>query len=431
MLIRRFLFVASFIFLGHPASAQEPTLVIENGRVIVGDGTVLESGTIVVSGDRIVSVGTEPEASPGAVRIDATGRTVLPGLIDTHVHVTMERLFEQPRSDEAMLTFVREGVPDRLRAYIEAGITTVMSPGEFWPFIEDVRRRIESGELVGPRMRTAGPLFTAREGHPAVSFCGFLDTGGPNPWCREHLTVEVETSQEVRSAVTRLSRGGVDLIKLVYEESPATEPLPLGLIREIIEVAHERGLRAYGHITEPGKAVEAVEMGLDGLVHVPAALSPPEELERLLDLMRSDGVAASTTLTIYDSFADMSAEQGDEETAARMRTLLAGMKRTLARLSEVDAGIVVLGTDSPHLSPADAYHREIRLVAEVGLSPERVLQAATRDAASHIGLGPQLGTLEVGKVADIIVVGGNPLEDLSSLRDVKVVVKGGQIVVQN
>lgn len=181
MLIRRFLFVASFIILGQAGSAQEPTLVIENGRVIVGDGTVLESGTIVVSGDRIVSVGTESESEefPGAARIDATGRTVLPGLIDTHVHVTMERLFEQPRSDEAMLTFVREGVPDRLRAYIEAGITTVMSPGEFWPFIEDVRRRIDSGELVGPRMRTAGSLFTAREGHPAVTFCGFLDTGGP------------------------------------------------------------------------------------------------------------------------------------------------------------------------------------------------------------------------------------------------------------
>lgn len=321
MLIHRFLFITGFILLGLPACAQNPTLVIENGRVIVGDGTVLESGTVVISGDRIVSVGMESEAFPGAERIDAAGRTVLPGLIDTHVHVTMEQLFEQPRSDEAMLAFVEEGVPDRLRAYIEAGITAVMSAGEFWPFIEDARRRIDSGDLVGPRMRTAGPIFTAPDGHPAATFCGYLDAGGPNPWCREHLTEEVETSQQARSAVTRLSREGANLIKLVYEESPGTEPLCPGL--------------------------------------------------------------------------------------------------------------VVLGTDSPHLPPADAYHREIQLVAEAGLSPERVLQAATREAASHIGLGAQLGTLEGGKLADIIVVDGNPLEDLSSLRDAKVVVKSGQIVVRN
>lgn len=103
--------------------------------------------------------------------------------------------------------------------------------------------------------------------------------------------------------------------------------------------------------------------------------------------------------------------------------------RTLSALAAADAGLIAIGTDTPHLPPGDAYHREIRLIADAGLTPTEIVQAATRNAAIHMGLGDDLGTLEVGKLADLIVVDGNPLEDLSALSNVQMVVQGGEMVV--
>ena len=411
-------------------SAQEATLIVENARVIIGDGTVLERGTVVVSGDRIISVGAEQVEATGARRIDASGGTVLPGLIDTHVHLLMEHLFEQPRSDSALYEFMEARLPARLQAYTDAGITTVMSAGDFWPFINDVSERIQSGDLTGPRVYAAGPLFTAQGGHPAATFCGSMDMHGPNPWCREHLTEEVVTSEDVRAAVARLNRDGVNQIKFVYEgpSEADVKSLKANLVGEIIDAAHEQGLRTYAHILELPLAIEAIESGLDGLVHLPAVSSQPDETGRLVQLMLAEGVAASTTLTTFDSMMEIAAEQGDDGLSQIMSGLLDGMKQTLAQLAEMNEGLVVLGTDAPHLPPAGAFYREIELMAETGLAPERIIQAATRDAAKYVGLGDELGTLEPGMLADLIVVDGNPLSDLSVLQEIRSVVKGGEIV---
>lgn len=413
-----------------PAPAEEPTLVVENARVLVGDGTVLERGAVLVSGDRIVEVTSDPVEAPGARRIDAGGGTVLPGLIDTHVHLLMEKLFEQPRTDEEMSRFLGERVPERLEAFTRTGITTVFSPGDYWPFAGEIRDRVRAGELPGPRYDTAGPLFTSPGGHPAATFCGDLDVGGDNPWCREHLTVEVASPQEARDAVARLAGEGADALKLVWGPAPGATVLDEAVVSPLIDAAHHHDLRAYGHILEPGMALAAIEKGLDALVHLPAADPEGEELERVVDAMEREEVPAATTLTIFDSMARMLAEQGDEEATATLEHLLAGMRRTLVHLAEEAPDLVALGTDSPHLAPADAYHREIELVHGAGLTPEQIIQAATRNAAAFLGLGDELGTLEPGKRADLLVVEGNPLADLADLREVAVVVQGGEVVVE-
>lgn len=420
-----------FALFAGGASAQKPTLVVENARVIVGDGTVLERGTIVISGERITSVGAEPVEASGARRIDAMGRTVLPGLIDTHVHLLMEHLFEQPRSDSAMQEFVRERLPARLRAYPEAGITTVMSAGDYWPFMEEVRARINAGELSGPRVYTAGPLVTAPQGHPAATFCGSLDINGPNPWCRAHLTTEVGTPSDARSAIARLSAEGADLIKFVYDgtDGPDVGVMEEEVVREIVDAATEHQLRTFGHILEMDKAITAIQSGLHGLVHLPAISTDPSEPARMVKLMQTKGVAAATTLTTFDSFIEIVAAQGDEDMKAAMTGLLNGMKQTLVSLAEIDAGLIALGTDSPHLPVAEAYHREVRLMGEAGLTPEAVIRAATRDAAAHMGLSAELGTLEAGKLADLIIVDGDPHSDITVLRNITAVVKGGEVVV--
>lgn len=431
MLRQLLVLIPTFAVMATSAPASEATLVIENARVIVGNGTVLERAFIVVAGNRIVSVDTEPVEFPAADRIDAAGNTVLPGLIDTHVHLLMEQLFEQPRSDTALESFMADRLPGRLKAYLEAGITTVMSTGDYWPFIEEVRRDIDTGRLAGPRLYTAGPLFTAPGGHPASTFCGSLDINGPNPWCREHLVVEVDDQDEATAAVGRLSRDGADLIKMVYDgtDGPDVGMLKTEVVEAIVSAAHKHGLRTYAHSLEHASAIAAIERGLDGLVHLPAIASSPEEIDRLIQAMVAEEVAASTTLTVFDSLAGIASSQGNEEMSQAMRGLVESMKQTLAGLCAVDAGLIVLGTDAPHLPPGEAYFREIELLAAAGLAPEQIIRAASRDAARYMGLGDELGTLEPGKLADLIIVAGDPLMDLSALRAIVLVVRDGEVAV--
>lgn len=433
MLAGRFLLLSSSItLLAAPSLAQEATLVVENGRVIVGDGTVLERGSVVISEDRVLSVGEERLDAPGARRIDARGKTVLPGLIDTHVHLLMEGIASQPGSDAELQVFVQEDLPARLRAFLESGITAVMSTGDFWPAIREVRESVRAGALTGPRVFTAGPVFTAPGGHPAAGVvCGPWEDREANPWCREHIAAVVDDREQVRDAVARLARQGVDHVKMVYDDRhpPGVEKLKAELVGEIVRAAHDHGLRAYAHISEIRSATQAVEAGLDGLVHIPLVPAEPGDRERLVRLMRDGGVTASTTLVGFDELIADFRRAGNESVVEGLTRELELSQRMLVVLAEGDDRLVALGTDTPHLPPGDAYHREIRLVAEAGLTPSQIIRAATRNAAGHIGREEELGTLEPGKLADLIIVDGNPLEDLTALQRVKLVVRGGEVVV--
>ena len=427
---RLLLLLVSLLSIPTGGEADDVTLLISNGRVIVGEGTVLERGHLAIAGERIAAVSAEPIEAPGAERIDATGTSVLPGLIDTHVHLTMEHLFEQPREDAVIEEFLTERLPERLRGFLEAGITTVMSTGEYWPFILDVRQRVESSEIAGPRISTAGKLLTGPNGHPLATFCGFLDIHGPNPWCREHLASELATEGEAREAVAGLADAGVDLVKFVYDaaDGPGVGVLDGELVDDIVAAAHTHDLRAYAHVLEIPKALEAIEAGRDGLVHLPAVPAEEPAIERLVAAMRERRVPASTTLLTWADAADMLTRQGDEETAAALEGLLEGMRKVLARLVAADAGLVALGTDTPHLPAAEAYHREISLVSALGIPPPELLGMATRNAAEYIGLGAELGTLEAGKLADVLIVDGDPLRDLSALKRIVAVIRGGRVV---
>lgn len=424
----------SITLLAAPITAQEATLVVENGRVVVGDGTVLERGSVVISEDRVLSVGEEQVAAPGARRIDASGRTVLPGLIDTHVHLLVERMTSQPWSDAELQVFVQEGLPSRLRAFLESGITTVMSTGDFWPAVREVREKVRSGELPGPRIFTAGPVFTAPGGHPAAGpVCGPWGERDANPWCREHMAVAVDDREQARDAVARLARQGVDHVKMVYDSigPPGVEQLKADRVGEIVRTAHDHGLRAYGHVFGIPNAIQALEKGLDGFAHLPAYPAQSGDRDRLVQLMRTEAVTASTTLVSTDALIADLKRAGNDGLLRHVTRQMELIRRTFAALAEADDRLIALGTDTPQLPPGDAYRREIRLAADAGLAPEETIRAATRNAAAHLGRLDELGTLEPGKLADLIIVDRDPLEDLSALQNVELVVKGGKVVVEH
>lgn len=429
--MRHGLWVSLLSIVALPASGQEPTLVVENGRVVVGDGTVLERGSVVVSGDRILSVTGGSVAAPGARRIDAGGKTVLPGFFDSHVHLLVGDMSSIPRSEDALRSYVRDDLPALLRDYLEAGITTVVSTGDFWPAIRRVRERIRDGRLSGPRVFTSGPVFTAPGGHPAVTVCGGMDGWRDvNPWCREHMAVQVDTRPGAREAVEQLAREGVDLIKIVYDSTspPGVDQLETDVMREIVAAAHARGLKAYAHINEMGDAITAMDAGLDGLVHTPFRGTGEGQREQLVQKLAEGDVTTATTSVTLEALRDRFAGEGDDDLAAWFDGNLQERLRTIRRMAELNPGLVVLGTDTPQLPPGEAFHREVRLLEQAGLTSGQIIRSATRNAATHLERQGDLGTLEAGKLADLVVVRGNPLEDLSALRNVAWVVKGGEIV---
>lgn len=410
------------------ALAQQPSpdLSIINARLVDGTGQVIEDATINLSGSHIQAITDGDSAPRGDTVIDAAGKTVLPGLIDAHVHL-LPGDDEPPlaSSDSAMAARIQNELPGELDDYLQAGITTVMSTGDFWPYIREVLTRMEDGKIRGPRVMTAGPAITAPDGHPAVTVCR------DNPWCREHMAREVKSAQEAQQAVQQLSNQGVDAIKMVYDNrSPSgVEKLKPELIGVISEAAHQNGRLAYAHIYTTADAIHAIENGLDRLVHIPAFESEPDQRRHLSEIMLTENVTGTTTLAILDALSHRFTAAGDSSTAQALQQIRTEVEHTISVVAEQDSGLIALGTDAPMLPASEAFHREVELLREAGLTPQQIIQAATRNAALHLGLEDEVGTVEPGKVADIIVINGDPLNDLAALKNVELVMQRGKIVV--
>ena len=375
-------------------------LVISNARILDGTGGVIEQGSIVVSDGRIVSVsGGDPDAQ-GALEIDAQGMTVMPGMIETHVHLLLvDRTLE---NQEALDEWIEQELPGDLNGYLESGFTTVLSTGDHPNSILAVKRRIEIGELRGPRLLVSGPVFTGPNGHPATTVCG----GFPS-FCRDLIAVEVDDAQIARARVRELAEAGVDAIKAVYQAfgDPASK-LADDVLAAIADEAQLHGLPLIVH-AGPQDALRVVELGAKRLVHPPLVAAP--ERSRTVERLRGASIPFSTTFRGADGIAEM---------LAAMRALW-------------DGGVTIaFGTDRFLNNPADDISREIEALNRV-LSPGEIITALTHNAATYLDLSDEIGSLEPGKLADIVIIDGDPIANISDLANVNVVIQGGQIVVDN
>lgn len=385
-------------------------LVIYNTRLIDGTGAVLEGVSIVISGDRIQSVSPGNAEVKAARRIDASGKTVLPGLIDVHVHL----LFVPGEINDSTLPEFVAKLPNHFANFLANGVTTIKSTADDVEAIVDVRDRIRRGELLGPRLFVTGPALTAPGGHPAGTALK------NDPWGRAHIAIELETEEEAREAVRRLARKNVDAIKFVFLGSRtygAVEvPMPKlspEIMKAIIDESHRQGLLVTAHTWDEGDAIAAVSAGIDGLEH--GVISGRLTDDHLGSLMRDGGVSYVPTLRVYDT------DFWWPVTSANLKGLSEGGVR------------IVLGSDTfnPLLAPPGwSTVDEMEWMARAGLTPAQIIQAATRNAAEHLGVLDQLGTVEPGKFADLIIVDGDPLQDISALRNVEIVIKAGEVVVE-
>src|SRR5262245_56732230 len=390
------------------ATSQPTQLVIANVRVFTGE-RLIERATITVADGKILSIATASPAN-GGVMIDGAGKTALPGLIDAHVHMLGGITEAETRA------FIRDQLEDRLQGFLKHGVTTVKSASDPTDLILRIRQDLRNGTLAGPRLLVVGPAFTALGGHPATTICRGDD------WCRANRAAEVDSEEQARREVRRLSEAGVDALKVVYSDGDPDRgssfpKLRLEIVRAIVAEARSLGLPVTAHVTEESMALEVLAAGVSGLEH---GLNRP---------LHSDAQALARALkTPERSFVPTLAVA-----AARIPPTPALQSRSQASAELYKAGVrIVVGTDTQgQMPPGLATVQEVELLVKAGLSPEAALKAATSAAARHLGLENEIGTLKAGMNADILLVRGDPLRNITDLNQVDAVIQLGKIVFRS
>jgi enamidase len=391
------------------------------------DGTgvaPVDDATVVLDGPCIVAVGPDAHCRGEAHVFDLRGLTLFPGLIDVHVHFGGFAVDDPEWTFTywSILPFFWDYARDfrkRRTLALQNGVTTVRSAGDNFPQIVELRDRINAGRVMGPRIISAGPIFTAPGGHPAGTIYK------SNRYVVQHATRQVDVASDARAEVRRLVGGGVDLIKAVYGDVNPFDlgrPVPkldLPILRALIEEAHQQGVRCMVHVGTSGDALDATRAGADSIEHgilpgSPSAKCPPE----LVTAMRDRGTYFVPTLTAA---------------WAMKRTYPDALAHAMSWVREMHQGGVriALGTDAgaPGVVVGKAAHVELSLLVRSGLSPLEAITAATRNAAGLIGRATDLGTIEVGKLADLVAVEGDPSADVDATKRVRLVIKDGVAAV--
>jgi len=388
----------------------EGTTVLRGGRVFDGTGAPARAATLVLERNLIRSVLSPGETSwpPEARLLDVAGMTVLPGLIDMHTHLDYTEP-DVPLEQAVNPTHATLRGVERLRYFIESGITSVRDTGSKYDVAFRLKEFVAENRIPGPRIFAAGQLITATGGHgaegltPRAQLYGAIrEASGPDDW---------------REAVRENFKNGADFIKIASHFSEAE-------IRAAVEEAHALGLR----VTVDAETFYigwAVEAGVDSVEH------PLPRTDEVVQMMADKRVHSVPTLIPYAYIFDLSGGYFGS-TSRRFSFSKDANLEVLRRMRK--AGIQMgVGTDLVmdwfRYLPT-AYIHELELFVEGGYSKGEALIAATRDGAEILGMGDKLGTLEPGKLADVLVVEGNPDENLRDLANVELVFRDGYLVVE-
>ena len=392
-------------------------LVITNARILDGTGTTIERGSVVVRGGQISSV-TAGSTVAGVNEIDAQGMTVMPGFIDTHRHVI--RSSSPLRSQQAMDRWLDEEAPVHMQDYLDAGFTTIMSAGDSSLAIVELRERLDSGKLTGPRLFVSGDRI--RKPTPEQ-----LASCEANEFCRTNNSL-ISNADEARAKVRELVAIGVDMVKIRLDRFNPTG-IDKAILAAIADEAKLAGVPSIVHATSVQDMIDAVEAGTTRLVHTPhtGAVAGTKGPQMVVDA----GIPMSSTLGVWVPLFG-------EENDLRWRNGApfpppginrAGQGPINARLLW-DAGVpIAYGTDTG-FSAADSLAHELRPL-QLLFSPQDIVAMLTRHAASFLDLNDEIGTLAVGKDADIVIVDGDPLADIDAVLNVALVIQRGEIVADH
>lgn len=405
------------------------TLAITNGIVIDGRGNdPLTEATILIEGERITAVGSRSHVNipRDATVIDAAGGSILPGLIDTHVHF----LLEYPDMLRGLLTppslRLLQTIP-RMRATLEAGVTTVRDAGGS---PAGLKMAVERGMVAGPRMQVAITILSQTGGHGDHYYPCCVDIGLVGRFYDVPDGV-VDGIEEMRKGVREILRAGADWIKLATTggvlspaDAPTSSQFTLEEIATAVYEAAAQGKRCMAHAQGTQGIKNALLAGVASVEHGVYLT------DELIDLMLKKDVYLVPTLVAPLAVIKFSQEHPEllpPVMAAKALSVVEDHQRSFRRA--VEAGVkVAMGTDLGVGCHGDN-GQELVLMVENGMTSMQAIVASTSSAARLLHLDQTLGTLEVGKLADVIIVDADILSDIRKIGDpanVKLVLKGGQ-----
>ncbi len=419
-----------------PAAVAD-TLLIENVTLIDGTGRPAVAGVwVLVEGERIRQIARGAiDAPESSKRIDGRGKFLMPGLMDMHIHLR-GGVELSPEGLSRVTTDRTTGIR-MLHSFLYSGVTSVYDAGNVPDYILGLRADERSGDLISPRIFATGSIVTYPGSHGGNQFATLVDD-----WPEAIAALDAHIEREP------------DLLKLTYEERGwgAREMipiLPLDLMQNIIQYYNDRGIRTTVHTSSEYRARQAIFAGVDTLAH-PIIQGPVSEA--FAKLMGAKKTPMVTTLTIGENYsrlaehpeyldqplyqATLPAEEirilkteRRQEYQERKWTWWMKIMTTIAqenvRVINEAGGVLVAGTDQ---SSGPALHRELELMADAGIPASDIIRIATLNGAIFLGKESELGSIEEGKFADMILLAADPTEDINNAKKILEVIKGGTVV---
>lgn len=439
---------------------RERSRLFRDARVVVGDGTVLERASVLVRDGKIAEI--YPDQSPDGDKlkadvVESAGKTLLPGLIDTHIHLGAPGGYmDFSKIDPKQMQDTSKPVSRELAAYLYSGVTAVRSVGDWLDTVESARAKIESGEKAGAELFYAGPMFTTEGGHGTEYFRG--TPAEIRSKAEAQMLRMPKTPAEARTQVLELKKRGVHAVKAILEAGYPGRPfnrMDTSIYLAVAAACREAGLPLATHTGNLRDMQDAIDGGSASIEHG----SFMEEIPaKMFEQMKAKGIAYTPTLTVYESIVAVAKGKSDmfDRTLVQQvgpMELLRSSKQWIASgktgdMSSVrpyleqgyetakknllrahQAGVtLVTGSDAgnPGVIHGPTVHRELQLWVEAGIPAQAALTGATRNGAALLMINDRTGQIRKGFEASLLLVDGNPLQEIAATERISMVLQKGE-----
>jgi len=434
------------------AEARNRSVLFQNARIFVGNGTVIPNGAVLVRVGKIAQVFTAPPPdtkSLDADVVDAAGKTLIPGLIDMHVHIGAPGGVYRDPSKYADPSAAKR----RLAAYLYSGITAVRSTGDWLNQSLQLRGEINSGKHLGAQFFACGPLFTAQGGHP-TELLKVLPESLRKEGEEQFLRLP-KSQDEARKMVDDLKNAGVDCIKGVLEAGNGYwgrfNRLDTNIYDGVISEAAHDGLPSATHTGSAADVKDAVEAGTNSVEHGSSVDLIPDST---FAEMKRKGIAYDPTLSVFEAIVDLRTGNPDLLNRSLLQQaapadLLESTREIINKQNKVDpeqfkalldhvnqnllhaykCGVMLIaGSDAGNMLVihGPTVQHELELWVRAGIPPAVALQAATYNAAKILHADDRMGIIQSGRDANLVLLEGDPVQDISNTEHINSVMFRGE-----